>query len=117
MFPRIIPFLVIFFSALLPFTVFAQPANFGALVTLILTNIFTPLIALIIGLAFVTFLWGIYKYVSTASLEGKAGAKETIIYGLVGLFVMLSVWGLVNILTETFGVGNIIEVFVPQLYD
>ncbi len=104
-------FLPVAFAYFTPLFVFAAPANFKALITLILTDIFTPLIALIIGLAFVTFLWGIYKYVSSASLEGKAGAKETIIYGLIGLFVMLSVWGLVSILTETFDVGP----FVPQL--
>lgn len=112
MFPKLFSRLVIFSAVLLPLVAFAAaPADFKGLITLILTDIFTPLIALIIGLAFVTFLWGIYKYVSTASNEGKAGAKETIIYGLVGLFVMLSVWGLVKILTETFGVGNVI----PQL--
>src|SRR3989344_4171018 len=68
-----------------------------------IVTIFNLGAAILIGLAFVVFLWGIYKYVTTASLDGKAGAKETIIYGLIGLFVMLSAWGLVNILLGTFG--------------
>ena len=89
----------------------APPANFKALITLILTDIFTPLVALIIGLAFVTFLWGVYKYITVASTEGKEGARMTIIYGLIGLFVMLSVWGLVDILTRTFDISRL----VPQL--
>ncbi len=87
------------------------PTDFRDLVYLILQDIFTPLVALIMGLAFVMFLWGVFKYITVASTEGKAGAKETIIYGLIGLFVMLSVWGLVKILTETFGVQDVI----PQL--
>ena len=68
-----------------------------------ITVIFNAVVALLIGLAFVVFLWGIYKYVSSASLEGKEGARTTIIYGLVGLFVMLAAWGLVNVLLGTFG--------------
>ena len=99
-----------------PLFVFAElaassPTDFKGLVGMILVNILTPLVALIIGLAFVTFLWGVYKYITVASTEGKEGARATIIYGLIGLFVMLSVWGLVTILTETFGVQNVI----PQL--
>src|SRR3989338_10286102 len=69
----------------------------------LVASVLNAVIPVIIGLAFVVFLWGIYKYVTTASLDGKAGAKETIIYGLIGLFVMLSAWGLVNILLGTFG--------------
>ena len=65
-------------------------------------TIFDFAVGLIIGLAFVVFLWGIFKYVYTASLEGKEGARQTIIYGLIGLFVMLAVWGLVKILVGTF---------------
>ncbi|MBI3074670.1 MAG: hypothetical protein HYY92_00435 [Parcubacteria group bacterium] len=108
---------ILFYFAM-PLLVFAEdvssvtsPANFHELVLLILYGIFTPLVSLIIGLAFVTFLWGVYKYITVASTEGKEGARMTIIYGLIGLFVMLSVWGLVKILTETFGVQNVI----PQL--
>ena len=68
----------------------------------LVASVLNAVIPVIIGLAFVVFLWGIYKYVTTASLDGKAGAKETIIYGLIGLFVMLSAWGLVNVLIVTF---------------
>ena len=63
-------------------------------------------IAFLFGLALVIFLWGVYKYISSASTEGKEGARVTIIYGIIGLFVMLSVWGLVKILTETFALTN-----------
>ncbi len=109
---KLFSFLAIALSVFLPpLSVFAAPADFKALITLVLSDIFTPLIALIIGLAFVTFLWGVYKYVTVASTEGKEGARATIIYGLIGLFVMLSVWGLVSILTKTFDIPNVI----PQL--
>src|SRR3989338_1297810 len=67
------------------------------------TAIVEAVIPLLFGLAFVYFLWGMYTYIKAASTEGKEGARETIIYGIIGLFVMVSVWGLVNLLTGTFG--------------
>lgn len=114
MFSKIISSPSLLLSAFLPLSAFAAatPSNFKELVTLILRDIFTPLVMLIIGLAFVTFLWGIYKYITVASTEGKEGARATIIYGLIGLAVMLSVWGLVQILTATFGFSGLL---IPQL--
>ncbi len=65
--------------------------------------IFNAIIVFLIGLAFVVFLWGVYKYIYSASVEAKESARSLIIYGLIGLFVMLAAWGLVNILLDTFG--------------
>jgi hypothetical protein len=45
-------------------------------------------------------------YVVAVNDEKKAAAKDKIIYGIVGLFIMISVWGLVNILVNTFGLNN-----------
>lgn len=68
-----------------------------------LRTIFNGVIAVLVGLAFVVFLWGVYKYIYSASVEAKESARSMIIYGLIGLFVMLTAWGLVKILTTTFG--------------
>ncbi len=97
-------FLMFFFAMLLsPIFVFAAlpPALQTPYNTI--TTIFNGIVVFLIGLAFIVFLWGVYKYVTTASLDGKEGARATIIYGLIGLFVMLAAWGLVNILLGTFG--------------
>ncbi len=99
----------------MPAVVFAQQQNTSSTQTIpsILGTIARILndavIPLVIGLAFVVFLWGIFKYVTAASLEGKAGAKETIIYGLIGLFIMLAAWGLVKILIDTFFTTQVLE--------
>lgn len=94
--------------SVVPAVVFAAVTDIKSVFVLFVTILNEAVIPLIIGLAFVVFLWGVYKYVTTASLDGKAGAKETIIYGLIGLFVMLAAWGLVNILITTFfGTGLI----------
>jgi hypothetical protein len=61
---------------------------------------------LIIAIAVVYFIWAIFMYVVAVNDEKKAAAKDKIIYGIVGLFIMISVWGLVNILVRTFGLSN-----------
>lgn len=78
-------------------------------------NVLNAVIPLIIGLAFVVFLWGIYKYVSSASQEGKEGARDTIIYGVIGLFVMLAAWGLVNVLLNTFNLDTATPTGLPSI--
>jgi hypothetical protein len=38
--------------------------------------------------------------------EKKGQGKNLMLWGLIGFFVMVSVWGLVNILTGTVSFGN-----------
>lgn len=96
-------------SFLFPVVAFAQTLNFEQLNTPItgLGNIINRLIPLIIGAAVLVFLWGVLKYVISGDNEEKrADAKWFMIWGIVALFVMVSVWGLVRILQNTLGVSS-----------
>ncbi|MBI5134039.1 MAG: hypothetical protein HZA81_01475 [Candidatus Taylorbacteria bacterium] len=57
---------------------------------------------LIIALTVVWFVWGLFRMFTASDEEKKEKAKSTIIYGVIALFVMISIWGLVNILYNTF---------------
>ncbi len=61
---------------------------------------------LIIAAAVVYFIYGIAMYVLSGSEEAKGAAKDKIVYGIIALFVMVSVWGLVNILVRTFNLDT-----------
>lgn len=53
------------------------------------------------SLAVVYIVWNVVQYF----IHGESDKKEAgmnIIWGIVGLFVIVSIWGLVNILTNTF---------------
>ncbi len=80
----------------------------------VLEFIDTAVIPLIIGLAVVFFLIGVMKFVRGAG-EQKARdeGKALMLWGIVGLAVMLSVWGLVAILTNTFGFDPVVPTHVP----
>ena len=63
-------------------------------------------------LATVAFIWGIIQYFLNAENEEKRKkGKNFMIWGIISLFVMISMWGLVGVLTNTFGVKTLI----PQL--
>jgi hypothetical protein len=62
-------------------------------------------IRLAFALALLYFVWGVVKYV-IADTDGKSDAKGIIIRGIIGLFVIVSVWGLVGVLQSTIGVGS-----------
>lgn len=77
----------------------------AALVTV--TSFIDRLIPIIISVALVLFLIGIVQYVTAGGDEEKrTAARGMIIFGIIALFVMVSVWGFVNILSRTFFAGQ-----------
>ncbi len=60
---------------------------------------------LLIGVAIVIFVFYIIKYYMLADANRAEGGKY-VMYSLIGFFVILSFWGLVNILQNTFGLQN-----------
>jgi hypothetical protein len=64
------------------------------------------LIPLVVALAVLAFLWGIVVYVLADSDSAKEKGRNFMIWGIVGIFVMVSVWGLVAVLTGSFGLTS-----------
>src|SRR3990167_7525919 len=77
--------------------------NFKDLVKKITENVFNPLVGLLLTLALIYFFVGLVKYIMSAGDEEAKGAGRSImINGVIALFVMAAVWGLVAILNQTF---------------
>lgn len=64
-----------------------------------LQNIMNAIIPIIITLGLLYFLYGVATYILKP--EDKENARNTMVWGIVALFVMTSVWGLVNLLAGT----------------
>ncbi|KKU67316.1 MAG: hypothetical protein UX89_C0016G0019 [Parcubacteria group bacterium GW2011_GWA2_47_16] len=76
--------------------------NFRSLMA-ILQNIIDAVIPFLVGLAVMLVIYGIVGFISHAADEEKrTEAKNFIIWGIIGIFVMISIWGFVNILVKTF---------------
>ncbi len=68
-----------------------------------ISNLIGQVIPLIIGIAVLLFLIGLLRYVTAgADEEAKEAARGMIIYGIIVIFVMVTVWGFVRILARTF---------------
>jgi len=68
-----------------------------------LSTLVAAVIPLIMALAVLVIIWGLFNYIAGAGDEEKrAQAKQYIIWGIIGLFVMVSIWGLVNVLRGSF---------------
>ncbi len=71
------------------------------------TLVGTTIPGLIFALALAYFLYGVLSYVSTGAEEKNRGeAKNTMIYGIIVLFVMSSVWGLVKFVQSATGING-----------
>lgn len=61
-------------------------------------------IPLLFTLAVVAFVWGVIQfYLNPNNEEKRKKGKEFIVGGLIALFVMVSIWGIIKIFTTTFG--------------
>ena len=80
----------------------------------IVMDILSQVIILLVAFAVVFFLYGILKYITAGDDEEKrTKMKNVMIYGIIGLFVMISFWGIVNILINTFELDTSPYVDVP----
>jgi phosphate starvation-inducible membrane PsiE len=70
-------------------------------------EILNPLILLTFGVAFIFFLWGVVKFLSSdAADKSRSEAKSAILWGIVGMFIMFSVYGIINFVLSTFQVNT-----------
>lgn len=111
-------------AAMTPFVASAQVTvtNLGDVLNLI-QGFINTLLPLIIALAVLVFVWGVFKYVSAGDdEEARKSGRMMMVNGIIAIFVMVSVWGLVNILVYTFNLAPTVQAppstptFIPLSY-
>lgn len=66
--------------------------------------IINPLITLGFAIAMVVFLWGIFQFIrNPADQANREQGQKNILWGLIGLLIMFSVYGIIGIIANTFG--------------
>ncbi len=77
---------------------------FDKLFTNIVNNILTPAEYLVFALAILYFMWGVVMFIKNADNESKRQEGIShMIWGIVGLFIMLSAKGIINFILSTLG--------------
>ncbi len=66
-----------------------------------------PLISLMSGIALLFFLYGVFEYIKGAgSAEAHEKGQKHILWGIVGLLIMVSAYAILTIAANTVGVGG-----------
>lgn len=85
----------------------AATTNFKDLVQQILIGkILAPIVPLLIGLGVVVFIYGVLVLMFSEGGEKKEEGKQFMLWGIIGVFVMVSLWGLVAIVSGTFNLDT-----------
>ena len=102
----------------LPFLAFAQINNANDVKNIILDLINNIAVPIVFALAFIIFIFGIFQYFIQGGHdeEKREAGKSLMLWGLIGFFVMVSVWGLVHILIGTFNLNPTVPTYPTAPY-
>jgi TRAP-type C4-dicarboxylate transport system permease small subunit len=101
---------------LLPYIALAQSDTQVDRIIVNTTDVLDRLIPILIIIATIVFIWGVIQYITAgADEEKRAGARNLIIYALIGIFVIIAVFGIVKLLQDFFGVGGVTQPTRPGL--
>lgn len=79
-------------------------ASYSTGIVYVINGILVPVL---MALALIVFLWGVYKYFILGAdndTERETG-RQFVFWGLIGFVIILSVWGLVAIVGNTLGLS------------
>ena len=104
-------------SLLLPFIAFAQAIPQTSYISVLISQIheiIADLIPLLVAVAVVVFIWGVIIYITAGESDEKRKAgRNSMIYGIIAIFVIVSIWGLVAILQQLTGAGGGVVPTIP----
>lgn len=83
----------------------ADGGEFGVFLANILGFINTILIPFILGIGFLVFVWGMFKFFiyGGADDEAKSSGKSLMVYATLGFVLIIIFWGVVNLIAESTG--------------
>lgn len=71
---------------------------------LIVQIFINPIVVLIFSLGLMMFMWGLVEFMwkSDSSTAWETGVKH-MTYGVLGMFMMVAVWGIIGLIANTLG--------------
>lgn len=83
-------------------------ANINTLMNSITKVVINPLIVFIFGLAVVYFVYGVMQFLLHPEDETiRKTGKQHMLWGVVGMFIMIATFGIMNLILNTLGEKNI----------
>ncbi|MDE1925384.1 MAG: hypothetical protein KGH79_04400 [Patescibacteria group bacterium] len=87
----------------------------GSTVLYIINNVLVPVL---FAVSFLVFLFGVFRtYIwSSGDQTAVEQGHKIILWGLIGFFIMLSLWGIVNVVAYSFGLTGASAPPLPTSY-
>ncbi len=84
---------------------FAQFIGSGSTGVIGLLN--TVVVPVIFAFAFAAFVWGVmnYFFLNGGDETKRTEGRQFVLWGIIGMVVLFSVWGFVNIMLSTLGIA------------
>ena len=102
--------------ALTPLVVFGQSGlansdsggRFGILLQNILEFVNNIIIPFILGIGFLVFVWGMFKFFiyGGANDDAKEQGKSLMVYATLGFVLIIIFWGVVNLVAQSTGLNK-----------
>lgn len=91
------------------------PGNFTELI-LIFVDLIIATLPIVAGLSLLAFFWGMAKFILNAGSEsGREEGKQVMKWGIIALFVAVSIFGILTFLYNEFGFSNSVNIGIPEL--
>jgi uncharacterized membrane protein YidH (DUF202 family) len=86
----------------------AASTNLNGFIANVDSMIINPLINLLFAVAIVIFLYGVLEFLlNQDSDEKKTAGKSHMLWGVIGITIMIGVWAILGIIINTFGITGI----------
>jgi len=83
-------------------------ASVDSFIAKVNSQIINPLILLLFALALVYFLYGVFEFISNqSSEEKKTTGKNHMIWGIIGITIMMGVFTIMNMIINTLDIDGI----------
>ena len=80
-------------------------------------KIVNTLIPVMMALAVLAFFWGLVKYIASAGDEtAKESGKNLMIWGMIALFVMVALWGILGWVQSQLGLSGSVTSSAPPSF-
>lgn len=85
-----------------------MPSAAGQILERIKTELWTPVATVIFAAGFMLFIWGLVRFLwNVEEGGGREEGKQHMIWGIIGMFIMVSIWSIIALLDNTFGLGAV----------
>ena len=86
-----------------PMVALAQFGEINTFIGRITTFINNTLIPLVFAIALIVFIWGMFRFFIHKGAEDREQGKQLAIWSVVAFVLMVSIWGIVNLIANGLG--------------